>query len=390
MGAGHKPATIFPVAFWWKSSDLTCSMRKLVGGSLGHLLQSWRMKSTIALAVLSAFGSFDGSAADPALGDQKPAPRIEFGSTVFDFGRIACGESVKHSFLFTNTGTATLEVIEVKPGCGCTSAGVWDRLVQPGKTGAVPLQFNSGGFAGAVAKTATIICNDPRQSNIVLQLAGSVWKPIEVIPSVVVFQPTEAERGKQTKVVRIVSNLDEPLTLSNPECNDPSFQAELKGIALGKEFELQITVLPPFTNRYSGGTITLKTSAKQAPLLSISASIVVQLELAAIPQQLLIAPGPLAASLTSFVTIINHSKQEVTFSEPRVNDPRVEVRIRDISEQGDVAGSRAIESRLVSPGKQVTVAVEFPAGFELRQKLGLTLKTTHPKYPLLTIPVSKM
>ena len=124
--------------------------------------------------------------------------------------------------------------------------------------------------------------------------------------------------------------------------------------------------------------------------MSISASIVVQLELALIPQQVLIAAGPLAGALTSFVTIVNNSKQDVTFSEPRVNAPEVGVRIREVNDQGDVGGPASIPSKLVSPGKQLTLAVEFPAGFEIKEKLGLTIKTTHPKYPILTIPVSNM
>jgi len=182
----------------------------------------------LILLLGTLLGSFVALAAEPGAGEPKAGPRIEFGSTNFDFGRITTGEPAKHSFIFTNTGTTTLEITEVKPGCGCTTAGEWDRSVEPGKTGAIPLQFNSRGFGGAVTKTATVSCNDPRQSNVVLQITGTVWKPIEVTPPMVVFQPTEEERTKQTKSVRIVSNLDEPLTLSDVECTDPSFRAELK------------------------------------------------------------------------------------------------------------------------------------------------------------------
>jgi hypothetical protein len=347
------------------------------------------MKSMLILLLGTLLGSFVALAAEPGAGEPKASPRIEFGSTNFDFGRITTGEPAKHSFIFTNTGTTTLEITEVKPGCGCTTAGEWDRSVEPGKTGAIPLQFNSRGFGGAVTKTATVSCNDPRQSNVVLQISGTVWKPIELTPPMVVFQPTEEERTKQTKSVRIVSNLDEPLTLSDVECTDPSFRAELKVKKPGKEFELQVTALPPFTNRYSGAAITIKTSSKEAPLLSVTITTVVQLELAIIPRQLMIAPGPLTSSLTSFVTIVNNSKQEVTFSEPRVDAPGVGVKIRELNEEGNLGGG-SIGSKRVSPGKQVILEVQFPAGFEVKEKLGLTLKTTHPKYPILTIPVSKM
>src|ERR1041385_8002204 len=66
----------------------------------------------------------------------KPSgPQIEFDSLVYDFGKTNAGTLVKHDFIFTNTGTATLQITDVRPGCGCTTAGAWDKTVEPGKTG---------------------------------------------------------------------------------------------------------------------------------------------------------------------------------------------------------------------------------------------------------------
>jgi hypothetical protein len=94
-------------------------------------------------------------------------PGDQFDLTMFDFGKVNQGEVVKHEFVFTNTGTATLEITAVRPGCGCTTAGIWDKLVEPGKTGIIPLQFNSANFGGKVFKSATVTCSDPNRSNVV-------------------------------------------------------------------------------------------------------------------------------------------------------------------------------------------------------------------------------
>src|SRR5262245_56999464 len=72
-------------------------------------------------------------------------PKIQFAEIVHDLGKIGAGQVVRHDFIFTNTGTATLEIKEVRPSCGCTTAGTWDKQVEPGKTGLIPLQFNSSG-----------------------------------------------------------------------------------------------------------------------------------------------------------------------------------------------------------------------------------------------------
>jgi hypothetical protein len=73
-------------------------------------------------------------------------------------------------------------LLTARSGCGCTTAGSWDRQVEPGKTGVIPLQFNSTGFKGTVTKSATVACNDPGQSNAVLLLKSTVWNPFEVMP----------------------------------------------------------------------------------------------------------------------------------------------------------------------------------------------------------------
>src|SRR5438552_12990450 len=141
-------------------------------------------------------------------------PKIQFAEMVYDFGKVSSGELVKHTFVFTNIGTATLEIKDVRPGCGCTTAGTWDKMVEPGKTGSIPLQFNSANFGGTVMKQATVTCNDPSQSNVVLQIKGTVWKAIEIAPSMAVFNVSSEAQTNDTKIVRIVSNLEEPLVLS--------------------------------------------------------------------------------------------------------------------------------------------------------------------------------
>ena len=75
-------------------------------------------------------------------------PRIQFATPVHDFGRIKGGEVVKYTYVFTNAGQQVLEVTAVQASCGCTTAGDWSRQVEPGQTGSIPIEFNSGSFNG--------------------------------------------------------------------------------------------------------------------------------------------------------------------------------------------------------------------------------------------------
>jgi len=299
-------------------------------------------------------------------------PRIAFDSTAFDFGKLHQGDLVRHEFIFTNTGTATLEITAVQPGCGCTTAGDWDKQVAPGKTGVIPLQFNSSSFNGQVTKTVTVTCNAEGQSDVALQISATVWKAFQIVPPAAYFTAFADSPTNETKVVRIVSELDQPVTLSDLQNTNASFRTELKTIRPGKEFELLITAAPPFNSASPQTMVTLKTSSLQAPLINVMARAVVVPALTVIPERILLPPGPLPASRQASVTIRNNGTNQLAVSDANVN----------------IAGA-VVQVREAQPGRYFALLVNFPAGFELKpdEKVEVTVKSNHPKHPLITVPV---
>ena len=279
---------------------------------------------------------------------------------------------VKHSFVFTNIGTATLEIKDVRPGCGCTTAGTWDKQVEPGKTGSIPLQFNSANFGGTVMKQATVTCNDLSQSNVVLQIKGTVWKPIDVTPTMAVFTVSNEAQTNDTKVVRIVSHLDQPLTLSDLQCTNSSFKAELKTIKEGKEFELRITAIPPFNSASVAAPVTLKTSSTNMPVINVSAYAVVQQPVTVAPNQIILPPGPFTNVVHHVITVRNSGTNSLVLSDANVNVPGAQVHVQE-----------------TQPGRLFNLSVDFPAGFEVKagQQVAVSVKSNHPKFPLITVPV---
>jgi hypothetical protein len=342
------------------------------------------MKTTL-LTLLLAGGAFCSVTDSPAQAEDAapksdntaaPAggsnPKIQFAEIVYDFGKVSSGDVVKHTFVFTNIGTAKLEIKDVRPGCGCTTAGTWDKEVEPGKTGSIPLQFNSANFGGTILKQATVTCNDPTQTNVVLQIKGTVWKPIEITPSMAVFNVSSESETNETKVVRIVSNLEEPLTLSDLQCTNRSFRAELKTVQPGKEFELQITALPPFTSPSMVAPVTFKTSATNMPQVSVSAYVSVQQPVTVSPTQILLSPGPITNAVHHVVTVRNSGTNSLVLSDASVNVPGAQVRVQE-----------------TQPGRLFNLSVDFPAGFEVKpgQQVEVSVKSNHPKFALIKVPV---
>ncbi len=349
-----------------------------------------KMKCVTWLKLLTVAGVLGGaaaSAAEPKISPPPPppaatapapeagVPKIEFGSMAFDFGKVKSGEVVRHDYVFTNIGTATLEISDVRPSCGCTTAGTWEKRIEPGKSGTIPLQFNSAAFGGQVSKSATVICNDPGKSNLVLQLTGTVWKPIDVNPPTAVFTISSDAQTNETKVVRIVSNLEEPITLSEVQSSNHAFQAEIKIVKPGKEFELLVTAVPPFATPTIYAPITVKSSSTEMPLVTVNAYLTVQEPVVVAPNAITLPPGPLAAPSSSMLTIRNNGTNAMVLSDASVNVEDAAVRMQE-----------------PQPGRFFSLTVDFPAGFRMKpdQKVEVSVKSNHPKYPLIKVPVFQM
>ena len=299
-------------------------------------------------------------------------PRIQFASTVYDFGKVMVGAQVRNDFVFTNTGDAVLEIKGVYPSCGCTTAGAWSHQVEPGMTGVIPLEFNSAHFAGPVAKSANVICNDTGQQQVMLQLKGTVWKPIQVQPSMAVLNVVSDSPSNAPATVSIVSSLEEDITLANPETSNNSFTAELKTIRPGREFQLIIRAVPPFGQGNQQGTITLKTSATNVPPISVIAIAIAQARWVMAPPQIVLPAGPLTNAIPYSVSIRHNGGDSMILSDPSVN-----------------ADGVVVDLKTVVPDRQFALTLHFPDGFEVPGggQMNLTVKTSDPKDPVIRVPI---
>lgn len=87
------------------------------------------------------------------------APVMTFTETEFDFGSVAAGSVVKHTFEFTNTGKSPLLIDNAQASCGCTVPQWPKDPVAPGAKGSINVEFNSTGKMGVQNKTVTITAN---------------------------------------------------------------------------------------------------------------------------------------------------------------------------------------------------------------------------------------
>src|SRR5262249_12055630 len=159
------------------------------------------------------------------------SPRFAFSETLHDFGQVQPTEKLHHDFLITNIGAAVLVIGDVTSSCACTTVGPWDRQIAPGKVGKIPLTLNPAAFPGTVTKSVAVFCNDSAHGPEFISMRATVWRPYSLVESPQPhFMPVEGEENRETKVVRIINNLEEPVTLEQPEVRNPNFQAKLRTV----------------------------------------------------------------------------------------------------------------------------------------------------------------
>ena len=137
--------------------------------------------STLTLGQLGCDNRQQGQEAQATAVEKQP--KIAFTeSGIYDFGEMTEGDTVEHTFPFTNTGEFPLIINNITASCGCTTPE-WPREpVLPGQKSSVTVRFNSRGKMGEQNKTITVFANtDPAMTD--LQFKALVLpKPDSVKP----------------------------------------------------------------------------------------------------------------------------------------------------------------------------------------------------------------
>ncbi|CAI8291055.1 MAG: Uncharacterised protein [Flavobacteriales bacterium] len=102
---------------------------------------------------------------------------ITFDSLIVDYGTINKGEDGVRQFKFTNTGTADLEITQVRSSCGCTIPKKPSGPIAPGASDVIEVKYDTERI-GPIRKTITVASN-ASNGMVALKIKGEVQEPIE-------------------------------------------------------------------------------------------------------------------------------------------------------------------------------------------------------------------
>lgn len=133
---------------------------------------SFKRSITFTLAALIAVSAL-------AAGE---APTLTLVEPVKDFGTVAKGDKLDWAFQIKNTGTADLQILAVRPTCGCTVAE-YDKVIKPGEVGKVVAHVDTTSLSGPVAKAVTIESNDASTPTAQVTIRAVVKPYVEAFPA---------------------------------------------------------------------------------------------------------------------------------------------------------------------------------------------------------------
>ena len=95
--------------------------------------------------------------------DSTTRAKFEIKDKSFNFGDLAEGEIVTHTFHFKNTGKKSLVIQNIESSCGCTTPKYDKKPIPPGGEGKIEVEFNSSGRYGKQYKVINIFANVPEK-----------------------------------------------------------------------------------------------------------------------------------------------------------------------------------------------------------------------------------
>jgi len=199
------------------------------------------------------------------------APELAVEQPVFDFGTVAQGKKVEHTFVLKNRGNAPLTIKNTSTSCGCTVAVVSSPVIQPGKTGDIKATFDTANFAGHMSKTVSVESDDPKNPVYTLTLKGNVVEEVTISPRQINFGTLKAGSGKEAtlSLENRGSRKLEILEVSSSIPNVTIKSISKNIVPAGGISAILISASSRPGDRFLSGYISIRTNNASKPMITI-------------------------------------------------------------------------------------------------------------------------
>jgi hypothetical protein len=228
-----------------------------------------------------AIARLPGDKNDPdVLKANEVGPRVAVDEPNFQFGAMQRGTHKSHEFTIRNVGQSPLKLRVGGTSCKCTLGEVSEKPLPPGESTKVKLEWSAKSDSGPFRQTATILTNDPQQSQLELTVDGQIMATSGVEPPDVVFDKLNIDETKAAQVY-VMAMLQDDLTVSDAVLSDaatrdkfdvkiePVEVAQLPNKAARKGVRVTVTTKPGLPIGRFNQWLSLRTNLPEAEKLEI-------------------------------------------------------------------------------------------------------------------------
>ncbi len=321
--------------------------------------------------------------AEPAAG-----PRLEVEEPVHDFGEVWIKPTLDHTFVVKNTGSAVLKILNVKPSCGCTTNGEYDREIPPGGTGRIPLQLRTRNLT-KFTKRVTVTTNDPRSASFKLSLTGTVKPYVTATPSRLRLSGVKPN-DEIIEIVRL-SVVPDDVELRVVESSKPSgFRATLQPGPEPKTFDLTIVGQPPFKEGVNSAKILINTGVPDQPTITIPVIVNVPHRVQIRPTRLFVRNSARAGRPYQ-VTVTNNGDTPVEVLSATTGNPNIKPLVEELEKGKRYRVTLEIADGYEPPTRGDMLTLKLMDGGEREERIPIIarLKQAKARKPQPTIAVSE-
>jgi len=280
-------------------------------------------------------------------------PQIQCEEATFDFGSRDAAESVEHTFLVKNTGTADLEIKKVQPACGCTTAELEKNIIPPGDSAKVAAKLSLAGRSGEVQKPINIESNDPTKPTLQLLIKGIVSADFQISPNTMMLQKDSPEALASASVI-VKSLKNEPFEILTSQSE--SGKLKIRWDKLPDESAYQVTA--NLEDRYEpgqyGDKITLETNHPTRKQLEVSVLVVVPAPISVAPSKLVL-PQETSSPISRTIVLKNPPNSPLTIDKIETPYPSMTSKFEPMGDFGVRVVIGNIQPSVALAGQSVTI-----------------------------------
>lgn len=198
---------------------------------------------------------------------QGPPPKIEFESTVYQFGDVAPGSTNICYFNFKNIGAGDLKIKKVTKRCGCTPFTLAKKLYKPGESGTLKVKYAAQRKTGKASKRLTMYTNDPSKPKVRLTVKANIVKAIDFEPKQLNLSLENDQASIPPITITSIDNI--PFAIKGLNVTGGVISADFDPNEKSTQFIIQPKINKEKLEKSSGGKITFILTHPKCKKISI-------------------------------------------------------------------------------------------------------------------------